>query len=1060
MAQQVLPIIGAVVGGYFGGPSGAQAGWAIGAAVGGAVAASEPKPGPRLGELPIQTSYEGSPRAIICGTSTCTGYVLAFGPPIKTTEIETGDKGAPKSENEVVYRSYAIAICEGPIEAILRVWENDKLVYDIRPESLMVAESMKWLNSGGGTRFYLGGEEQVPDIFMALNVSGLGETPGYSGTAYMFRLLVDTTDTRGAIQQYRFEVARKAESGLGNLIDGPDLSHRTYVGADDEGNLYALEPIESGGTPNAAEIGGRYGITTYDPEFNVIGTSLYTNAGDSVGDKRVWPIAASPSGKFLSYDGNYGYCKLMAGGSAFAYYKPTAEAVQAWWYNEPGFNPEYGGLVFFRGSYMYLGIRTTGNGGGTKWNRICRFSTASGNAGSSDPAHTDAILPVASVTNIDPSGSAIFWMHVDRLGNVRAVTSLGDGKVWSEDLVSTAGTWALPSGAFGTGFAGFGVDESLDLVCVVFTTSARLYKRSTGELLNTYTLGGSELNAPTTRVVFTSDAVFIQRYRSLFRLELLRASGEPMLLSDIVAEMHLRAGVPGSDYDVTELADIEVKGLTLQSDGYTAADAISTLQDCYFFDKQEDGELIKYPLRGKPVVTTLTIDDLVETPDLSKREQAGEIPRKVNLMYQNQYAGYAPVKATFEASSPDNKSTLEISTQVAVVLDVDEAQQMVHKVFKVAVADAQGEIKLSVPDSFISLCPGDCIGLSLRGRVIRLRIEEVEWADGAMNLTCRTDRQSAYTSALTGIPIPPPTLPPSTIAGDTQFAYLDIPARIDSEDDLHYLVAGTSPMPGWYGWALQRSLDGGANFSTVNTWNDRAVMGTLVDPVDAASEHYTDTTNTVRVQMYRTTQVIESQTEQQFLSEGGAFAIVRPDGSAEVMQYLDADDEGDGVFALTTLHRGLLNTGGSAHLQGALFVMLSSAKHVTAQSAWLGMDLMHRAVSLGESPETADIQTDTFVGRSQIEWPVSYLDVQRDMSDVLTASWIPRHRFGSDVNPIASANFQGFRVTFDDGATSVSFDTTGTSYTYDASAMGPSVEVSVAPINRITGIGPAVSETV
>ena len=32
-----------------------------------------------------------------------------------------------------------------------------------------------------------------------------------------------------------------------------------------------------------------------------------------------------------------------------------------------------------------------------------------------------------------------------------------------------------------------------------------------------------------------------------------------------------------------------------------------------------------------------------------------------------------------------------------------------------------------------------------------------------------------------------------------------------------------------------------------------------------------------------------------------------------------------------------------------------------------------------------DEQTETFVGRSQIEWPVAYLTLQRDGSDVITA---------------------------------------------------------------------------
>lgn len=1056
MAQQVLPIIGAVVGGIYGGPTGAQAGWAIGAAVGGAVAASEPKPGPSLGELPVQTSYEGSPRAIIYGTATCTGYILAFGDPIKTTEIETGDKGAPKTENEVVYRSYGIAICEGPIKAVLRVWENDKLVYDVRAGSMMTLESAKWLLRGGGKAFYLGDEEQVPDIFLALNVTGLDDTPGYSGTAWMRVLLEDLTDFRGAIPQYRFEVAVDATRYIGALLRWPDTARGPFMGVSDSGKPFILSARDGGGTGYEIQASGSYSLTLYDDDEDVLEVQNVPNQGGSPDiSGRIWPIAFDYGGYAISYFGNSGHCALLWYGLVKAYYRPNGISNDSWFYGITGYTPGIAGYIWFRQSVLYMGIPYHNYVSNILMKFVKDFASG-------------VTYPVIQVSNVSSGGSPYFWMHVTRMGNVHAICTDGTHRVWDKDLDNEeAGDIpaAVASIISGDGtYLGFGIDEQMDLQVHVYrigsTTYFGLYKID-GTLLQNKTSTTPTSASGATRVCFSGSGVYVQRAGEVWRIDAPATyTGLGASLASIVSNLHNRAGIEDANLDASELDDIDIKGLTLQSDGYTASDAISTLQDCYFFDKQEDGELIKYPLRGKPVVTTLAIDDLVETPDLSKREQAGEIPRKVNLMYQNPLAGYAPVKATFEASSPDNKSTLEISTQVAVVLDVDEAQQMVHKVFKVAVSDAQGEIKLSVPDSFINLCPGDCIGLSLRGRVIRLRIEEIEWADGVMNLTCRTDRQSAYTSALTGIPIPPPTLPPSTIAGDTQFAYLDIPARIDSEDDLHYLVAGTSAMPGWYGWELQRSLDGGLNFSAVERWNDRAVMGTLVDSVSAASEHYTDTTNTVRVQLYRTTQVIESQTEQQFLSEGGAFAIVRPDGSAEVMQYLDADDEGDGVFALTTLHRGLLNTGGSAHLAGALFVMLSSAKHVTAQSAWLGMDLTHRAVSLGESPETADIQTNTFVGRSQIEWPVAHLTVERDLSDVLTASWVPRHRFGSDVNPIASANFQGFRVTFDDGGAAVSFDTTGTTYTFDASAMGPSVDVSVAPINRITGLGPAVSETV
>lgn len=184
------------------------------------------------------------------------------------------------------------------------------------------------------------------------------------------------------------------------------------------------------------------------------------------------------------------------------------------------------------------------------------------------------------------------------------------------------------------------------------------------------------------------------------------------------------------------------------------------------------------------------------------------------------------------------------------------------------------------------------------------------------------------------------------------------------------------------------------------------------------------------------------------------------DGSWEILQYLDADDEGNGVFALRMLHRGLLNTTAGAHVAGALFVRLDRATHISAQAGWLGAELTHRGVSLGNTPEGATEFTETFHGLSQVEWPVAYLAVSRDGSNVLTGSWTPRHRFGSDDAPVASINFQGYRVSITDGSASVTFDRATPDFIYDASAMSTPVTVSVSAVNRITGTGPEMTESI
>src|SRR5690606_10261033 len=171
---------------------------------------------------------------------------------------------------------------------------------------------------------------------------------------------------------------------------------------------------------------------------------------------------------------------------------------------------------------------------------------------------------------------------------------------------------------------------------------------------------------------------------------------------------------------------------------------------------EHDGK-IHFPKRGKPVVDVLTADDLVDDPETSTREQAIEYPAKMHLFYQHEASGYARVKATAQRSSPDVRVVGEAIFEVPVVLDEDEAARTAHKLHKVAWADAEGEVKLTVPESFIALTPADCVGLNLRGRVRRLRIEEIGYADGRVELTTRVDRQSAYTSAVTGIPLPAPT---------------------------------------------------------------------------------------------------------------------------------------------------------------------------------------------------------------------------------------------------------------------------------------------------------------
>jgi hypothetical protein len=549
-----------------------------------------------------------------------------------------------------------------------------------------------------------------------------------------------------------------------------------------------------------------------------------------------------------------------------------------------------------------------------------------------------------------------------------------------------------------------------------------------------------------------------QRWRDDLTYDLETLTPQAVILGDIVEDIHDRCGA--SVPDVSELTD-EVAGLVFGSADYNGADAIETLRAPYFFDRAEYDGAVHYPKRGSNSVATITFDDLVEVPDESQREAHPDYPRKLHLGYQASQVNYEMAQATSDRYSPDTRVSGEQALQVPVVLDEEQAANLVARMHKVAWADAEGEIRFSLPIEWIGLTPSECITLDLRDRVRRLRIDRINDAHGVRSLTCRIDRQTAYSSeAPSFIPLPIPPAPPSTNPGDTVLVVLDISALRDVDDILLNYAAVSAASLAWSGAQVQRSLDDGASFTAVQTITTAAVIGTLMADVPEASEHYTDTTNTVRVELLREGHELSSISDLAFVQRGGAFALEKADGSWEVMQYRDATFDSDGFYILSTLHRGLLNSGPSEHLTGATFVLLAGVRAEAAESSWIGTDLVHRAPSIGQASEDAAEQTAEYVGRSQIEWPVTSLVLDRDSDDNIIASWAPRHRLGTDVAPVASVNFEGYRVTLDDGVDTVTFDTTSASFTYDASALSAPVDVTVQALNRFTGPGPETTDSV
>lgn len=1050
--RSILTVVGGVVGAYFGYP---QLGLTIGALVGSAVDPQQIQ-GPKIGEVAAQTSQEGAPRTIVYGTIACYGNVIQTGQVVKVETSESqGKGGGPEVTSERALRTYAIRICEGPIAAVLRIWADNKLVYDMRLGSGMVAESEQWI---ANKVVYLGDETQTPDPTLVSSVNGF--TPSYRGTAYIVFISEDLTDRAGSIPQYRFEVAK--------TILPPSVGELTNTATDSTyfGPIYrnALDGLSRGThtTTAVAVPGGNLFRRTYDDELNLTGSATITMQS-MTGYVTPVPTFVTHYGMYDTYEvvqGDTSFDPLIVthDGLAVGNLRPTGNP-KYWWRGNGTLMTSQSRVWTTENSILIGAVAGTDNSNNPiNYNTIYRWSA--GVTGQDQPE-------AASITGICTVGGTNFYMTLDKSENLYVINNVGTFSKYTPTL----GFLASQSLAFSlAGMSGFAIDEEGDVAAFVYTTgTARAEIRKVSDWSLIKTINHTFFSYPDgTRCFFSEDSLYIQTSRAspaltaVLRIEYnsLISSG-PAILSEIVSDIHDRCGIESTLYDVSELTD-EVEGFSLSGD-YTGAAAIDSLRTVYFFDKSEHDKKLWYPKRGAAVIETLTVDDLTEVPDNTRRNQAIEVPKKLHLRYQHARSGYAPVKATAASSSPDFLTTGEVAIETAVVLDEDEAAQTADKMYKITRTEIGGPTEITVPlDVGARYVTGNNIGLSLRGQTTRLRLEQIDFAEWQLKFTLKPDRQSAYTSNLTGVPIPEPTPPPSTIVGATELAILDIPALRDSEDDLNYYVAVSGRLAPWYGARYQRSFDGGATWQTVEDITTASIMGEITADVPDASEDVTDTTNEINVVLYREGQTLESISDAEFLSEGNPFALEKADGSWEIMQFRDRVLNSDGSYTLSTLHRGRLNSGTSAHTTGARFVMLQRPSHIVAQSSYIGQSIMHRAITLGESADDTDNDfAQTYVGLSQTEWPVVDLVAVRDSSDLISAMWTPRFRFGTDDAPVNSINMIGYRVTIDDGSITSTFDLTTNQFSgFDASGMTPPMTVSVSALNRITGAGPATFDTV
>ena len=206
MATVVLSAAGAALGGAVGGSvlglSTAAIGRAIGASIGRRIderllgQGAEPVETGRIDRFRLMGAQEGRSLQKVHGRMRVGGHVIWATRFRERIQQSGGGKGGGPEQKHYSYSvSLAIALCEGEIARVGRIWADGEEL------------SAKDLNM----RVYPGSQTQLPDPLIEA-VEGAGKVPAYRGTAYVVLEDLQLARFGNRVPQLSFEVVRPVEA--------------------------------------------------------------------------------------------------------------------------------------------------------------------------------------------------------------------------------------------------------------------------------------------------------------------------------------------------------------------------------------------------------------------------------------------------------------------------------------------------------------------------------------------------------------------------------------------------------------------------------------------------------------------------------------------------------------------------------------------------------------------------------------------------------------------------------------------------------------------------------
>jgi hypothetical protein len=1077
MATLFLGAIGAALA-----PAGfASLGYTIGAIAGGLLFPQKidipTQYGPRLTDLKVMASTYGQAVPKVYGSYRLAGNMI-WSTAITETEhsstVEAGGKGGGGSSvttvNYTYSQSFALALCQGPIIGVKRIWANGSLIWsaettaDIDTLAASVAAAT-------AVRIYTGSESQTADALIQAD-KGATSTPAYRGTAYIVFEELQLADFGNRTPNIEAEVVVAGSSAAidWNTVGTMPTSYSDY--------WYSMARrgsqiwSASAGYPSA----GNYSVvvTSHDGGANWLKCYSPSVALSA-------PIvAANPLGVIVM--GGAGYTGAMRSDDGYSFSTVSHAAFANGINDILAVGHRFIALLAsaYAGSYAIIS-----DDGGSTWstanlpaspdgvwqsaaygNQLC-VAVAYGAAANSVAISTDAgdtwsvtdsALPVSGFWNSVEWSGTVFVAGGSISGNYIATSS--DGATWSSTALAGLSV-AAAVGVNGQGGIMVGSDGGTSYVSTDDGTTWRALPSTPGPLYAT-------VGMPDGRFVANP-----LRSRTVYAIvDGAMVTAATVTLASIVQDICTEAGLAVGDLDTTALTDT-VSGYC-RPRVMTARAALEPLMAAYAFDAVESDGKIKFVKRGGSVAATIAEADMAarqvgDQPGDAlalDRTQDVELPDEVSVVYADTAAAYQTGTQYGRRliGSSHAKSVTELpialtSTQARHVADV-----LIHNTWHERVT-----VEFATSAAYSHLEPTDLATVAKDAATYTVRLTSKDEQGLVIKWRGVLDDASIYAQTAPGADISSNS-GAVTHVGATCLALMDIPLLRDQDDSVGHYAAACGYTAGWKGGQIYKSTDAGASYSAYGkSLLHAAKIGLAQTALGAFAQNIFDESNTVSVYLHSGT--LSSATEAQVLNGANAALL-----GSEVIQFKTATLTGTRTYTLSGLLRGRLGTEWAAatHVLGERFVLLESStvRVVEAPSAEYGVARYYRGASLGGLMDDAAefAWTHNAVARKPLS-PV-LVGGGRDASGNLTINWVRRTRIGggwinnADV-PLGEAS-ESYSIDIYNGGSVVRTITEATataSYTAaqqttDFGATQASISLVVYQVSAAVGRGYGASATI